>query len=236
MAARVSGDATSSARRAARRLRRELGLRQEAGGTRSGEPGGVGRLMVVGRERVGHQDRRPGQQEQLGDGGGTRSGDDEMRLAHPHWRVGEEGGEVGRQAKVGVGGPGTVEVLGPALLRDLEMLAQPGPQQPDGGRDHVAEDARTLAAAHDEEPERLALDRRHVGDRLDAEAGRTGLPETRRLPPTCGTASVSPKLRATTLAKRAIRRLARPKTAFCSCTQHRHAGQRRRPRLPGREA
>ena len=62
----------------------------------------IGGLVVVGRARQRHQDRRAAGRGQLGDGRGAGAGDDEMRPGEPLGQVRQIGGEVGGDAERGI--------------------------------------------------------------------------------------------------------------------------------------
>ena len=155
-----------------------LRLRDHPRAAGLGHFAGVGGLVVVGRARQRHQDRRPAGRGQLGDGRGAGAGDDEMRPGEPLGQVGQIGGEIGRDAERGIARAHLLDILGPALLGDLQPAAEMlGQQRQPLGHD-LGEDRGALAAAGDEQRGRCRP--RSSGgkgwSRSASTSSRTGLP------------------------------------------------------------
>ena len=206
-----------------RRRRSASGISQPA--PAPAEADGIGGLVIVGGMGIGHQDRRPAGGGELGHGRGAGARDHEMGAAEPLGHVGEEG----RRARPawpsgGIGAAHLLQILGPALLGDATG-AGAGPAA-------AAASAAGISRAKIRAPwlpprtsrSKRAVDRR---DRAAAPraaiAGRTGLPVKRARRP-CPDAAVSAKEVAIARARGASRRLARPSTAFCSCSTVGDAG------------
>ena len=114
----------------------------------------VRRLMVVGRVRVGHEDRRPPDRRDVGDRARARAADHEARLGQPLRHVLEEAAQVGRHAQILVGRPHPVHVLGPHLLREPQPCPQARIEMPHRLGHDPPEEPRPLAAADHHQPHR----------------------------------------------------------------------------------
>ena len=84
----------------------------------------IGGLVIVGRARQRDEDRRAARRGQLGDGRGAGAGDDQMRPGEPVGHVGDIGGELGRNAELGIALAHRLDILGAALLGDLQPAAE----------------------------------------------------------------------------------------------------------------
>ena len=76
----------------------------------------------------------------------------------------EEGGDLGLHLGVAIGGCHAGLILGPGLMVDLEQAPACRRQMLDRRRDDAAEDARSLAAAEDQEAQAIAGTECRIGD------------------------------------------------------------------------
>ena len=117
---------------------------------------GIGRLVVVerigiGNEKAGRPMTAISETVEAPEREMTRCAA-AMRIGH----VGEEGQHLRHHAELGIGRLDAADVVGARLLRDEEARALLRRQSGDRGRHRVGEELRALAAAEDEQPERLA--------------------------------------------------------------------------------
>jgi len=125
--------------------------------------------MVVDGDRQRHQNARPADGCELGDGGGAGAADHQRRGGEQRRHVGEERRQIGGNLCLRVGDAHAVDVLGAALLGDAQAHAQFGWQRGQRIRHHVGEHARAERAAQHQQPDVVSL--RHVrraGDGGDA--------------------------------------------------------------------
>ena len=148
---------------AGQRLAVELGFLDQPAGAGAAHRLGVGALMVVGGEAIGHQEGRPSEREQLGDAGRARPGDDQVSVGHAFGQVVEEAGELSLEAEAGVGARHPLQVLRAALLGEREPRPLRRGQAGDRGRHDFAEHPRALAAADHQHLDRLVRRRRAIG-------------------------------------------------------------------------
>ena len=108
--------------------RRELLLLDHASAACPDHLARIGGLMIVRRRSKGNQDRWPAGHGQLRDGRCPGAGDDQMRPGEPLRDIGHVGRQICRNAKARILLPDYLDVLGPALLGDLqaspEMVGQ----------------------------------------------------------------------------------------------------------------
>ena len=76
--------------------------------------------MILQRVRIRHQDRRTAGFRKLGNRGGTRTGDNDMRGGHTVRYIVEKGCELRRHADAYIHLPYHVDIFGTALLHDRE--------------------------------------------------------------------------------------------------------------------
>ena len=89
--------------------------------------------------------------------------DDEMRPGELVRHVGDVGGEIGGNAERGVAGAHAFDILGAALLGDLQPAAEMFGKQAEPFGHDLREDGRALAAAGDEQPEDAVVGQRRIG-------------------------------------------------------------------------
>ena len=201
-------------------------------------------LVVVERMRQRHQDRGPAHDGQLGHGRGAGAADHEVRLGHPLGQVREERGDLRRDAGRRVGllrhapGPPRGTAARRTGWRAVSPAAAPAPAAPRRRRS-ARPGCRRTPAARTARPGRggaIALRRpvdHGVAHRVAGEA---------RL----GRASASPDTWSArtrwrcAVTRVASMRLARPSTAFCSCSavgmRAQRGGHQRRKRRIAAEA
>ena len=137
--------------------RREFILRDHPRPAGLGHFARVDGLVIVGRDRQRNEDRRPPRRGQLGDGRGAGPGDDQMRLGQPVRHVLDIGQQLGRDVERGVAVANRLDIVGPALLDDLQPVAKLGRQHAERIRHDLAQHGRALAAAGDQNLERGGL-------------------------------------------------------------------------------
>ncbi|PAV93191.1 hypothetical protein WR25_12358 [Diploscapter pachys] len=150
--------------------------------------------MVVGGAGQRHEDGGPTRRGQFRDRRGTGAGDDEVRPGQLLRHVGQIGGEFGRDLMLGILRAHRVDILDPRLMRHLQAAAEGDGQHGEAVGHHLAEDARPLAAAGDEDAEDAVLFQQRIGRSV-----------------VLYEVAIASTLPATT-------RLTRPRTAFCSWT------------------
>ena len=153
-------------------LRRKLRLAYDFRPAGRLERGGIGRLVVIERVGIGHEQCGTADRRDLGDRRGAGSRDDQMRLRHAARQVGEERRHLGLDAKSRIGLTHACLVFRAGLLGDGEPRPHGLRKLGDRRRNGVGEKLRALASAEDEEAESLA----HVGRRI----GLAGLGDDRR--------------------------------------------------------
>jgi hypothetical protein len=116
-----------------------------------GQRAGVGGLVVVDGAREGDEDGGAGDNGQLRYGGGAGTGDHQVGRGEAVGDVREEGGEVGGDAGGGVGLANAGEILGAALLGEVQAGAEGFGERGDRGGDHLAEDPGAERTADDGE-------------------------------------------------------------------------------------
>ena len=119
--------------------RGELVLRDRPRAAGLGHFARIGGLVVVGRRRQRDQDRRPARGGQLGDRRGAGAGDDQMRLGELVRHVLDIGHQLGRDAELGVARADPLDVVGAALLDDLQAAAKRRLEQRQPFGNHLAE-------------------------------------------------------------------------------------------------
>ncbi len=117
----------------------EVGVGHHHGGAGLGEDAGVGRLVVAGRDRQGHHDRRHPEGGQLGAGAGAGAGHRDVGGGQRHRHAVLVGHQLVDQApgrQVGrVGGQrGVVPAARHVAHGDVAAVAPPVGQRPDGRR------------------------------------------------------------------------------------------------------
>ncbi len=143
-------------------LRVERRLRVHLGPARLGQGGRVGGLVVVERIGIGHQQRRSADHRDLRDRRGAGARHHQMRGGHALRQVLEERRDLGLDAEPGIGRAGGGLVLRPRLLGHAQARALRVAHKRDGGRHRLREELRPLAAAEDQQTERLIAARGHV--------------------------------------------------------------------------
>jgi hypothetical protein len=133
---------------------REALLLDGARAPRLGHLARVRGLVIVGRRRERDEDRRAAGGGQLGNRRGTRAADHQMRIAQFLGHVLDVGRELGRDTEVGVALAHVVDVVGTALLDDLQAVPKRGLEQPQARGHDLAQHHRTLASAGDENLQR----------------------------------------------------------------------------------
>ena len=209
------GEAVGQHRRAQRRLR------DDPAAAGLGKGAGVGGLVVVGRVRVGHQQRRPAGRGQFGDGRGAGAADHQMRPRQPLGHVGEKALDLGGDAeRRGIARRRASRSSGRACWLTRKPRAQLGRQRGQRRRHDLAEDPRALAAAEDQQLDRLPRLRAAVYGcrRRRGSPAAPGCRYGRRAPRSAArSAGGLGKAGGDPLdARGASSRLARPSTAFCS--------------------
>ncbi len=156
------GPASASAWRV---RRREITLRDSPRAARLRHLTRVHRLVVVGRRGQRHQDRRAARNRQLGQRRGPGPRDDQMRPGQLLGQVGQIGGEFGRNLMLGIFGAHRIDILDPRLMRHLQPPPEGDGQHGEAIGHDLAEDARPLAAAGDEDAEDAVLLQQRIGTR-----------------------------------------------------------------------
>ena len=114
---------------------------------------------------IGHQDGGTANHGDLGDGRGAGPRNHQMRRADTGSHVGEERRDLGLDAHFLEPRPDMRLVLGPGLLGEAQPRPERFGQQPDCRWNGVREELCALTAAKHHQAERLAIDRRDIGDR-----------------------------------------------------------------------
>ena len=97
--------------------------------------------MIVGRGGERDQDRRAPGGGQLGDGRSAGAADHQMRVAELGGHVLDIGHQLGRNAELGICVADPLDVVGAALLDDLQAAAKRRLEQAEAFGDDLAEDA-----------------------------------------------------------------------------------------------
>ena len=118
---------------------------------------GVGGLVIIGRDRQRNEDRRPPDGSKFGDGRCPGAADEQMRIGQPRRHVLEIGRQFGGYGMVAIPLAHSVEIFGPALLGDLQPLAQRGGKHRQPVGHHFGQDAGALAAAGHQHPQQAFL-------------------------------------------------------------------------------
>ena len=105
----------------------------------------------------GNQDRRPARGGQLGDGRGAGAADHQMRVGELVGHVLDVGQELGGDAELGIALADPLDIVGAALLDDLQPAAERRLEQAEAVGHDLAEHGRALASAGDEDLERRDL-------------------------------------------------------------------------------
>ena len=156
--------------------------------------------------------------------------DHQMARRHALRQIGEEGGDLGADAELGIGAAHALLIFAARLLDDGETRPHRS------GRSAIAAgtiSAMTRApwrAAEHQQAQRPVAARDKAGRAAAITAGRTGLPVSVALAASAASSpsSVGKAAWRCALTRGARKRLARPITAFCSCSTRRHAEKRRR--------
>ena len=154
---------------------REVALRDRARAAGLDHLARVGGLVIVGRRGERDEDRGPPGRAQLGDGRRARPADHQMRVGELLGHVLDIGRELGGNAELGILRANALDVVGAALLDDLQAAAKRRLEHAEAFRHDRAEDARALAAAGDEDLERrIFVERRerHLAEPRDLLAHR----------------------------------------------------------------
>jgi len=117
----------------------------------------IGGLVVVGRDRQRDEDCRATDRSQLGNGGCARAPDEQMRIGKAGGHVLEIGRQFGGNAMRAIAFADRVEILGAALLRHLQLLAQRRREHGKAVGHHFGQHPRALAAAGDEHPQQAVF-------------------------------------------------------------------------------
>ena len=143
-----------------------------------GESAGIRGLVIVGRVRIGHQQRRPSDGRQLRDRRGAGAADHQLRARQPRRDVGKKAADLGVDAGLVQLRGDPLAILGPRLLADPQRAAQFRRQRGQRRRHDLGEDPRPLAAAGNQQLDRRAGLRRPIlrPPATASTAGRTGLP------------------------------------------------------------
>src|SRR5689334_2136942 len=112
---------------------RETGLLYRSSATGLGHFAGVRGLVIVGRRRERDQDRRAPGSRQFGNGRSSRASHEKVRVGELLRHVLDIGQQLGRYAKLRIGLANAFDVVGPALLYDLQTAAQRWRQEPQAG-------------------------------------------------------------------------------------------------------
>ena len=101
----------------------------------------VGGLVIVGRGGERDQDRRAAGGGQLGDGRRAGAADHQMRVGELVGHVLDVGHQLGRNAELGIAVADPLDIVGAALLDDLQPAAQRRLEQAEAFGHDFAEDA-----------------------------------------------------------------------------------------------
>ena len=150
----ASGDGSSCAIAPPRRSTRQILLLNAPSAARFGKLDRVLQLIVVDGMRQRHQDRRPAHHGKLGNRGGSRAADDEVRLGHLLGQVVEKA----RQVRAHAGWPGrrlrpASDPPGRHCCTMKRCSRMPSGSSGECGRHHVGKEPRTLAAAEHQQRE-----------------------------------------------------------------------------------
>ena len=152
--------------------RRELGGKPPRGESVLGEPdgaagrfehAGIGELVLVERMRQRHQDRRPADRGEFGDRRRPGARHDQVARRHARRQIGEKRRDLGGNGELGIGAAHPGQILVAGLLHDRKPRPQGRFEEPDRGGHDIGHDAGALAAAENQEPQRIA--RRRIGRR-----------------------------------------------------------------------
>ena len=160
---RRSGSSIRAAMSPARRVGRHVLLFDQPAAAGLGQHRRVGLLVLVEGAGQRHHDRRPADHRELGAGRGARAADDQMACRHALRQVGEERRELRLDAGRSVGLAHAVDILRPALLHDAHLAAHALRQRRDRRRHRIGQEAGALAAADDEQAERIVGGARRIG-------------------------------------------------------------------------
>ncbi len=159
MAASRCGAAASAAISAASRCGREIILHQADRAAGLFQHARIGELVLIERVRQRHQDRRPADRGKFGDGRGAGARHDKVACRHARRQIGEKRRDLGRDGDLGIGLADTRQILLARLLHDREARAQARIEAADRGRHDIGHDAGALAAAENQQPQRIAVRR-----------------------------------------------------------------------------
>ena len=134
--------------------RRERVLLDRPGAAGPGHFARIRRLVVVGRRRIGDQDRRTAGRGQLGNRRSAGAGNHQMGIGKLGRHILDIGHEIGGNAERGIAIADLRDVVGPALLDDLQPMAKRRLEKRQPLGDHAAEHRRALTSAGDENLER----------------------------------------------------------------------------------
>ena len=211
----VRDRAARSASARSRSLCGERPRRQHDRGAGRGERARVGALVVVGRVRVGHEQRGQPRHRELGHGQRAAAAQREVALGIARGHVALERHDARGDARRGVGGRDALAVGLAGLVEDLEDRAVEARRRIDH---RVVDLARALAAAEHEQTQRLArrAARRRAAERGDQRSAQRRAGHRHR----AGAAQCAPRpprtARRPRARTRAASRFARPGSAFGS--------------------
>jgi hypothetical protein len=146
-------------------IRREIVLAQPqrpAGGL---QHTGIGELVLIERVRQRHQYGWPPDRREFRHGRGAGARDDDMARGDPRRQIGEERRDLGRNVCPCIDLRHACEILLARLLHQCEARLHIMGKPFDRGRDDIGHDARTLAAAEYQKPNRARRFRGDIGNR-----------------------------------------------------------------------
>lgn len=111
------------------------------------QSGGIRGLIVVKGVRIGHQQRRPSNNGDLGNRRGAGTGNHLMGRGHALRHIGEERRNLRVDAQLGIGILDPADIVSACLLGNDEPGALGIGQQGDRRRNSVGKELRALAAA-----------------------------------------------------------------------------------------